>query len=200
VTASTKEVSVRKVIASIFLTLDGVMEAPGGWQLENNLFDEEMGRLIQQQLFAADALLLGRVTYQEFAAAWPSMTDEDGFADRMNAIPKFVASATLDRLEWNATRLEGSAEEAVPKLKQQPGGDLLVMGSGELLNALGRADLVDEYQLWVHPVVVGRGKRLFKDGVDPKLLRLGASRTFGSGVVLLTYQPAGAAAAGSAPG
>jgi dihydrofolate reductase len=191
---------VRKVIASIFVTLDGVMEAPDRWQLQNNLFDEEMGGPIQEQLFAADALLLGRVTYQGFAAAWPSMTDEEGFADRMNAIPKFVASTTLDRVEWNATLLEGSAEEAVAKLKRQPGGDLLVMGSGQLLNALGQADLVDEYQLFVHPVVVGGGKRLFRDGIDPRLLRLGATRTFGSGVVLLSYQPAGAAAPGSAPG
>src|SRR4030095_16306856 len=134
-----------KVVVAMFVTLDGVMEDPGGgegfqhggWQLP--LFDQDMADGVRDGLFAGGALLLGRVTYQHFAAAWPSMTDEEGFADRMNSLPKYVASTTLQEpLAWNATLLTGDVAEAVAKLKQQPGGDLLVQGSGQLARTLPR--------------------------------------------------------------
>jgi dihydrofolate reductase len=187
----------RKVVVSVFVTLDGVMEDPGGaegfehggWQIP--FFDEDLNRYARELLFASDALLLGRVTYQHFAAAWPSMTDEEGFADRMNSLPKYVASTTLQEpLAWNATLLTGDVAEAVAKLKQQPGGDLLVQGSGQLARTLLRHKLIDTYQLWVHPVVLGSGRRLFGDGEPPTTLRLVDTKTTGGGVLLLTYQPA----------
>lgn len=189
----------RKVIASEYVSLDGVMEDPGGseefehggWSLQ--FFDEEAAKYAYDQLFASDALLLGRVTYQAFADAWPSMTDEVGFADRMNSLPKFAVSKTLEEVEWNNSSLikENVAEE-VSKLKQQPGQNILIYGSSELVNTLMQHDLIDEYRLWVHPVVLGSGKRLFRDdGSDTKVLRLVDAKTFGSGVVVLSYQPSG---------
>src|SRR4029453_17551150 len=156
------------VVVAIFMTLDGVIEDPGGaegfehggWQLP--FFDQDIANGVRDGLFAADALLLGRVTYQQFSAAWPSVTDDDGFAERMNSLPKYVASTTLhEPLPWNATLLAGDVAEQVAKLKRQPGGDLLVQGSGALVHNLMRHHLVDTYQLWVHPVVLGDGKRLF---------------------------------------
>jgi dihydrofolate reductase len=146
---------------------------------------------VRDGLFAAGALLLGRVTYEQSAAAWASMTDEEGFADRMNTMPKYVASTTLrEPLAWNATLLDGDVPAAVAKLKQQPGGDLLVQGSGTLM----QRNLIDAYQLWVHPVVLGSGKRLFADGVAPTSLQLVDTKTTSAGVVVLTYQTAGTAA------
>jgi dihydrofolate reductase len=133
-------------------------------------------------------LLLGRVTYQGFAAAWPSMTDPQGFAERMNGLPKFVASTTLKQLEWNNSRLlKGDIAAEVGKLKQQPGQDILAAGSGTLVRTLMQHDLVDEYRLMVHPVVLGSGKRLFGEGTDKKVLKLTETRTFGSVVVVLSY-------------
>ena len=181
----------------MFVSLAGVMEDPGGgegfehggWQIP--FFDEDLNRYARELLFASDALLLGRVTYQQFAAAWPSITDEEGFADRMNSLPKYVASTTLQEpLAWNATLLTGEVAEAVAKLKQQPGGDLLVQGSGQLAHTLLRRKLIDTYQLWVHPVVLGSGRRLFGAGEPPTTLRLVDTKTSGSGVLLLPYQPA----------
>jgi dihydrofolate reductase len=139
---------------------------------------------------AGDALLLGRVTYERFAAAWPSMTDEAGFADRMNNLPKHVVSTTLDQLSWNNARLITSdIPDAVTKLKQQPGQDILVFGSGQLFQTLWRHDLIDEYRLMLFPVVLGNGKRLFQDATRTTLKRV-ETRTFKSGVVVLTDQPA----------
>jgi dihydrofolate reductase len=152
-----------------------------------------MGKYKYDELFASDALLLGRVTYEGFAAAWPSRAGDDDFADRMNSLPKFVASTTLEEpLEWNDSSLikENVAEE-VSNLKQQPGQDILIAGSVDLVNALMPYGLIDEYRLMVHPVVVGSGKRLFRDGIDTIVLRVVETKTFGSGVVVLTYQPAG---------
>jgi dihydrofolate reductase len=189
------------VVVAMFLTLDGVMEDPGGgegfqhggWQLP--FFDQEMATGVRDGLFAAGALLLGRVTYQQSAAAWASMTDEEGFADRMNTMPKYVASTTLrEPLAWNATLLDDDVPAAVAKLKQQPGGDLLVQGSGTLVRTLMQRNLIDAYQLWVHPVVLGSGKRLFADGVAPTSLQLVDTKTTSAGVVVLTYQTAGTAA------
>ena len=179
----------RKVIVSEFVSLDGVMEAPDQWHFQ--FWHEDMGKYKFDELFASDALLLGRVTYQGFAAAWPSITDEAGFADRMNSLPKYVVSTTLDEVEWNNSRLiKGNIADEVHKLKQQPGQDVLIAGSADLVHVLMQHDLIDEYRLMVHPVVVGSGKRLFRDGSATKVLSLVATRTFGSGVVVLTYQPA----------
>ncbi len=191
------------VVVATFVTVDGVMEDPGGsegfehggWQLP--FFDQDMADGVRDGLFAAGALLLGRVTYEQFAAAWPSMTDEDGFAERMTALPKYVASTTLkEPLAWNTALLDGDVPAAVAKLKQQPGGDLLVQGSGTLVRTLMRRNLVDTYQLWVHPVVLGSGKRLFADGVAPASLQLVDTKTTSTGVVALTYQTAGTAEEG----
>lgn len=185
----------RKVIVSEFVSLDGVMEDPGGaekfehggWTMP--YWSEEIGKFKFDELFASDALLLGRVTYQGFAAAWPGRTDEAGFADRMNSLPKFVVSTTLKKVEWNNSRLiKGNIGEEVSRLKQQPGQDILVAGSGELVHTLMQHDLVDEYRLLVYPVVLGKGKRLFRDR-DHATLKLVETKTFSSGVVALAYQP-----------
>jgi dihydrofolate reductase len=193
-----KENNMRKVIVSEYVTLDGVMEDPGGgegtehggWSFQ--FWSEEAAKFKFDELFASDALLLGRVTYQGFAKAWPSMTDEQGFADRMNSLPKFVVSTTLKEVEWNNSRLiKGNIAEEVSKLKRQPGQDILIAGSVELVHTLMQHDLIDEYRLLVHPIVLGSGKRLFREGSDRTLLRLVDTRTFSSGIVVLSYQPAG---------
>lgn len=179
----------RNVIVSMFVALDGVMEAPDKWSFQ--FWSEEQAKFKFDELKASDALLLGRVTYDGFAAAWPHMTEQAGeYADMMNGYPKFVISTTLEEVEWNNSRLikENIAEE-VSKLKQQPGKDILIFGSGDLVHALMQDDLIDEYRLMVYPVVVGSGKRLFREGTDKKVLRLVETKTFSSGVVVLTYQP-----------
>jgi dihydrofolate reductase len=189
---------VGKLVVSEFVTLDGVMEAPGGefhpdgkgmWTFP--FFTDELGTFKQDELFAADALLLGRVSYQHFAAAWPSMSDEAGFAERMNSLPKFVASTTLKPpLEWNATLIEGDVAEAVTKLKEQFEKDILVSGSAELVHTLLPLGVIDEFRLLVFPVVLGSGKRLFREGIGTSTLRLVDSKTFGSGVIAASYQQA----------
>jgi dihydrofolate reductase len=181
---------VSKLKVSTFLTLDGVMQAPGdagefdrgGWQIQ--FFDEGAGAIAKDGLFAADALLLGRVTYEHFAAAWPEMTDEEGFADRMNAIPKFVASTTLNDATWNTSVIRDVAAE-VPKLKEEH--DLLVMGSRRLVQALREHDLVDEYEIWIHPILVGAGTRLFEDSANTTTLALRGTKTTDKGVTVLTF-------------
>lgn len=178
----------RKIIVSEFVTLDGVMEAPDKWQFP--FWNDETGKLKLDELFASDTLLLGRVTYQEFAAAWPSMTDEEGFAGRMNSLPKFVASTTLkEPLAWNATLIKGNIAQEVSKLKQQPGQDILISGGAGLVHSLMQQDLIDEYRLLVYPVVLGSGKRLFRDGSNATL-KLVETKPIGADIVLLTYQPA----------
>jgi len=185
----------RKVVVSEFVSLDGVMEDPGGaekskhgaWTMQ--YWNDEIGKFKLEELFASDALLLGRVTYQGFAAAWPSRTDEQGFAQWMNSIPKYVASTTLKQLDWNNSRLiKGNLPDEISKLKQQSGKNILVNGSATLVQTLMQHDLIDEYRLLVYPVVLGDGKRLFKDSKNTKL-RLAETRTFPSGVVLLQYHP-----------
>jgi dihydrofolate reductase len=181
--------NVKKVIVSEFVTLDGIMEAPDQWSFQ--FWNEEIAKFKFDELFASDALLLGRVTYQGFAAAWPSMTDEEGFAERMNSLPKFVVSKTLEEVEWNNSRLiKGNIAEEVSKLKQQPGQDILISGSGDLIHTLTQYNLIDEYRLLVYPVVLGSGKPLFKSLNDQLHLKLLETKTFDSGVVLLSYQPA----------
>jgi dihydrofolate reductase len=192
----------KKLVVGTFLTLDGVMQAPGdsqedaeggfehgGWQMP--LFDDDAGRIISEQIAATDALLLGRVTYRIFAAYWPNAPEDDPIAKRFNSIPKYVWSTTLDRVKWNNSRLmKGDLVEEVTKLKQQPGsGVLSVTGSGKLAQSLMRHNLVDEYILWIHPLVLGSGKRLFEGGVGPLRLKLIGTQTTGSGIVILTYRP-----------
>jgi dihydrofolate reductase len=179
-----------KVRVSTFLTLDGVMQAPGddtefdrgGWQIQ--FFDEGAGAIAKEALFAADALLLGRVTYEHFAAAWPEMTDEEGFDERMNSMPKFVASTTLSDAVWNSTVFHDVAAE-VPKLRERH--DLLVMGSGRLTNSLRDLNLVDEYEIWIHPILLGKGKRLFEEASGTTLLALEGTKTTASGIAVLTF-------------
>lgn len=188
-----------RVVVTEFVSLDGVMEDPGGaenfehggWTMP--YWNDEIAKLKLGEIFDADALLLGRVTYEGFAAAWPSMTDEEGFADRMNSLPKHVASTRLKDPEWqNSSVIEGDVAAEVSKLKQQPGQDILVAGSRELVQTLAQHDLVDEYRLLVYPIVLGSGKRLFGDGVHTPL-KLRKSEAYESGVVLLSYEPARAA-------
>jgi dihydrofolate reductase len=175
------------VIVSMFLTLDGVMEEPQKWSFP--FWNDEIAKFKLDELFANDALLLGRVTYQGFAQAWPGRTDEEGYAHRINGLPKYVVSTTLDEpLEWsNSTLIKGNVLDEVSKLKQQPGQDILIFGSGKLVHTLMRHDLVDEYRLLVYPVVLGSGERLLGDGIG-ETLKLAETRAFGSGVVLLEYQ------------
>ena len=180
----------RKVIVSEFVSLDGVVEDPK-WTFQFGSDEQEEFKL--DELAAADALLLGRVTYEGFAAAWPQMEEQTGeYGAWMNGYPKHVVSTTLEEpLEWNnSTLIEGDLAGEVTRLKEQPGKDILVFGSGDLVNGLMEHDLVDEYRLMVFPVVVGSGKRLFGEG-DTKTLKLLGTRSFDSGAVVLTYEPAG---------
>lgn len=179
----------RGVIVTEFVTLDGVMEAPEKWTFPFG--NEEAAKFKRDELFESDALLLGRVTYEGFAAAWPSRTDEEGFADRMNSLPKFVVSTTLKQVDWNNSSLiKSNVAEEVAKLKQQPGQGILIYGSGQLVNSLIQGGLIDEYRLMVYPLVMGSGKRLFRNAHDTTTLSLVESKAFKTGVVVLTYQPA----------
>jgi dihydrofolate reductase len=187
-----KEVSMRKVTAGLFVSLDGVTESPEKWQLP--YFNDEMGEAVGAAMAAADAMLLGRMTYQEFASYWPGVSSEDQpFADHMNNTPKYVVSRTLEEpLEWNnSTLIKGNVAEEISRLKRQPGKDIGITGSVTLVQTLLQEDLLDELGLIIHPVVVGSGKRLFEDGGVPKELKLVDSKTFSTGVVYLTYRPAG---------
>ena len=180
----------RKVTAGLFVSLDGVVESPEKWQLP--YFNNEMGEAVGVAMAATDAMLLGRVTYQEFASYWPGVSSEDQpFADHMNNTPKYVVSTTLEEpLEWNnSTLIKGNVTQEITKLKQQPGKNIGITGSATLVQSLLQDDLLDELGLLVHPVVVGSGKRFFEDGGDQKGLKLVDSRTFSTGVVYLTYQP-----------
>src|SRR5215210_1965646 len=177
----------RKLVVSEFVTLDGVFEDPA-WTVPYR--SEEGERYKFAELKAADALLLGRVTYEGFAAAWPGMAEQTGeYGAMMNGYPKYVASTTLETTTWNASLLRGDLGEAVAALKAQPGRDILVFGSGRLVADLMGRGLVDEYRLLVFPVVLGRGRRLFPEGAQAAL-QLAEARAFGSGVVALTYRPA----------
>jgi dihydrofolate reductase len=194
----TKEVSVRKVPAGLFVSLDGVTESPEKWQLP--YFNDEMGEAVGAAMAAADAMLLGRVTYEEFASYWPGVSSEDQpFADHMNNTPKYVVSRTLEEpLEWNnSTLVKGNLAEEISRLKRQPGKDIGITGSVTLVQSLLQEGLLDELGLMIHPVVVGSGKRLFEEGGDPKGLKLVDSKTFSTGVVYLTYRPAGKEEEGS---
>jgi dihydrofolate reductase len=179
----------RKIVAGLFLSLDGVYEAPDQWHFP--YWSDEMGEAVGEQMAAADAMLLGRVTYQEFAAFWPQQPSDGDIADYMNNTPKFVVSQTLEQVEWtNSTLIRGDVVAELTRLKSQPGKNLSITGSGTLVGSLLRDNLLDELRLLVHPIVVGRGKRLFADEGEQKGLKLVESRTFSTGVLYLTYQPA----------
>jgi dihydrofolate reductase len=193
-----------KVVISQFITLDGVVEDPGGsedfdrggWAFN---FDRgpEGDQFKLDEVMASEALLLGRVTYEGFAAAWPSRTDEFGFADKFNSMPKYVVSTTLKDPEWNnSTVIEGDVAEAVAALKRDVDGDILVNGSVQLVQTLIEHDLVDEYRLMVFPTVLGAGKRLFGETSDALALRLVDAKPAGETFILI-YEP-GAAEAGDA--
>ena len=179
----------RKVVASLYVTLDGFIDEPGLWSFP--FWSDEAGQFKARELSAADALLLGRITYEGFARAWPSMEEEAGeFGWKMNAMPKHVASRTLVEATWNASLIEGDVAEAVRRLKALDGGDLLIAGSGQLVDYLTAHDLIDEYRLMVHPIVLGDGsKRLFA-GAPRRTLTLADTLALPNGVVVNTYRPA----------
>lgn len=184
-----------RIVATEYVSLDGVIQAPGGGEEFRHAgwtFDIERGeagtKFKLDEALSSEALLLGRVTYEGFAAAWPSMTDDMGFADKFNSMPKYVVSSTLEKAEWNnSTILDGDVVEEVTKLKQTVGGDIVIHGSGQLVQALLEHDLIDELRLMVFPVVLGAGKRLFGDTSDKKRLQLTDSTTVGDGILILTY-------------
>jgi dihydrofolate reductase len=178
----------RKIILTEYLTLDGVMEEPT-WTMP--YWNDEIAKYKFDELFSSDALLLGRVTYQGFAAAWPSQKDEQGFANRMNNLPKYVVSTTLEFFSWNNSQpIQKNLLETLDQLKQQTGKNILIYGSATLANFLMEQDRIDEYRLLVYPLVLGKGKRLFQNERQ-KLLKLIHSTAFGTGVTALTYIPAG---------
>ena len=193
-----------------FLTLDGVMQAPGGpnedldggfehggWSFPYG--DEDFGTAVAGWFASADAFLLGRKTYEIFSSFWPHMTDpNDIVASKLNALPKHVASTTLNDLDWhNSSILSGDVATAVAKLKKEPGNELQVHGSGGLAQTLIESDLIDEYRLLTFPVHLGSGKKLFRDGLPAKALSLISTTTTSTGVVIACYEPAGPATYGS---
>ena len=186
-----------RIVVTEFVSLDGVMEDPGGaenfkhggWSFEIAR-GEEGDKFKLDEAFASEALLLGRVTYEGFAAAWPSREGE--FADKFNSMPKYVVSSTLDEPGWNnSTVLKGDVAEEVEKLRREQDGDIVVHGSARLAQTLIEHDLVDEFRLMVYPLVLGSGKRLFGETSDKKPLRLVDSKVVGDGVAILIYEPAG---------
>jgi dihydrofolate reductase len=185
-----KEDSMRKVIASELVSLDGVMEKPEEWAFSYS--NDEMEEANAAGMADSDAMLLGRVTYEGLAAFWPNQPGGTPMVDHINSVRKYVVSGTLQEpLEWqNSTLIKGDIAEEIAKLKRQPGKDITIIGSGALVRSLLRDGLLDELGLMVHPIVLGSGKRLFEDGSDRKPLELVDSRTFGTGVLYLTYQPA----------
>jgi dihydrofolate reductase len=186
-----------RVVVTEFVTLDGVMEDPGGSEKTPNggwAFRFERGaegdKFKLDELRAADAQLLGRRTYEGFAAAWPSITDEVGFAERMNSMPKYVVSNTLQTATWNnSTILRGNVVDEITRLKQAPGRDILVAGSCQLVQTLAQHQLVDEYRLMVYPILLGSGKRLFSEGLPPTPLKIVESQPMGA-VLAIRLQPA----------
>lgn len=180
----------RKIVSGLFISLDGVYEAPDQWHFP--YFNDEMGEAVGAQMAAADTMLLGRQTYDEFASYWPSQdSSENPIAEHMNGTPKYVVSTTLASADWeNTTLIKDNVAEELTKLKQQPGKDIGITGSGALVASLLREGLLDELRLLVHPIVVGSGKRLFEGAGSTTPLKLVESKIFENGVLYLTYQPA----------
>jgi dihydrofolate reductase len=195
-------IEMRKLIVNEFLTLDGVMQAPGepdedrsggfahgGWQ--RPYFDDTFLGIVGESMAQTGGFVFGRRTYEIMAAHWPFQPDDDPFAPTLNNLPKYVASTTLSEpLGWqNSTLLQGDVAKAVAELKEQPGNDLVVLGSGELVQTLMENDLVDRYGLMINPLVLGGGKHLFRDGSAKRELRLVDSKTTGTGILVTTYEP-----------
>jgi dihydrofolate reductase len=194
-----------RIVVTEFVSVDGVVEAPGGgedfkhggWAFKVDR-GEDGNKFKLDETLDSEALLLGRVTYEGFAAAWPSRTDDAGFADKFNSMPKYVVSSTLEDPEWNnSTVLNGDLAEDVSKLREEADGNVVVHGSPQLVQGLLEHGLVDELRLMVFPVVVGSGKRLFGSASDLKYLRLTDSKIVGDGVAILIYQPSAEPAKGS---
>ena len=192
----------RKLIVQEFVSLDGVMQAPGdpdedrsggfthgGWQMR--YFDDDFARVAAEGIAETGGYMFGRRTYEIMAAYWPSQPDDNPFAATLNGLPKYVASTTLSEpLAWqNSTLLHGDVAKAVAELKEQPGKNLVVLGSGELVQTLMENDLVDEFGIMINPIVLGSGKRLFRDGSAMRPLRLVRSLTTSTGVLVATYEP-----------
>jgi len=191
-----------KLVVNTFTSLDGVIQSPGmpeedreggfdkgGWQVP--YFDQESGQIMGEAMAAFDALLLGRKTYEIFASFWPHAPADDPIAARLNQAPKYVASRTLDTVGWNnSTLLNGDIADEVARLKETY-NEVHTSGSGNLVQSLMRDELVDQYSLWVYPLLLGSGKRLFGEGTVPTALRLVGSRTFSNGALLLSYEPKG---------
>lgn len=180
----------RKIVSGLFISLDGVVEAPDQWHFP--YFNDEMGQAVDEQMQSTDTMLLGRKTYEEFASFWPSQTNDDvDIADHMNNTPKVVVSTTLERADWqNTTLIRDNVVEELTRLKQQPGKNIGITGSGTLVASLLDLGLLDELRLLVHPIVVNSGKRLFDGPGERQPLALVDSRIFDNGVLYLTYQPA----------
>jgi len=177
-----------RLVATEYVSLDGVFEEPGEWSFP--FFNDEAAQFKARELEQTDALLLGRKTYEGFAAAWPTMEGTGEFGEKMNSMPKYVASRSLETATWNATIIKGDVADEVRKLKQEGGGDLLIGGSGQLIDFLTGHDLIDEYRLMMYPIVLGTGtKRLFS-AVPKRTFTLVDSVTFPTGVVVHTYHPA----------
>lgn len=185
----------RKLIASVFVSLDGFIVGPNediSWVTNN--FNDEMGKYAGDLMNSMDYILLGRVTYQIMINAWPNWTEETApGAERMNNVPKIIFSRTLDKVEWgkynNARLVNDNVAEEITKIKQQPGKDMVIYGSANLVQGLTRMGLIDEYQLLLHPIILGSGKPLFNGLTKSVTLKLLRSDTFKNGVVVLYYQP-----------
>lgn len=199
----------RKLVANTFLSVDGIMQSPGGPTEDPSggftyggwlppYVDETFGRIVLDVHLSAGAVLFGRKSYQILASHWPQVPTDDPISAMLNSVPKYVASSTQRQLEWhNSTLLTGDVVAAVADLKRQPGGDILLIGSGDFAQTLLRHDLIDVFHLVVFPVLLGHGKRFFVDGATPAGLRLTATRTSATGVAFHTYERAGDVQLGS---
>ena len=177
-----------RLVATEYLTLDGVFAEPGHWSFP--YFNEQAAKFKSDELEATEALLLGRKTYEGFAAAWPTMEGTGEFGVRMNTMPKYVVSSTLREVTWSGSQLvRGDLATEIAKLKEKPGRDLLLSGSGRLFNELMRENLIDLYRFMVHPVVLGKGARLLDDGGTERALELVGTQSFDTGILILEYRP-----------
>jgi len=176
----------RNVVVTEFMTLDGVIQDPHHWSFP--FWGDDIAKFKDDELKASDALLLGRVTYEGFAAAWPGRTDDTGFADKFNSMPKYVVTTTLKTADWTNSRIiKSNVKIEIAKLKEQSGQDIAIHGSGRLTASLQQMGLIDRYDLLVYPIVLGTGQRLFND--DKTELELIETKPFSTGVVLLSYRP-----------